>query len=140
MAKDKSMATAVFVAVIAGVVAVFAILGAQGRPPSMPAGPQHTLRFNLKGELIGVESEPPVDPVAASGQAGFVYDRKATEARVNATCLACHGQPGTDLSTHACVQLGRCVPPNHPPKTECIKCHRMAPAGGAPAAAGGAKP
>lgn len=131
MAKQQSMATAIFLAVVAGVVAVFAILGAQGRPPYMAAGPQHTLRFNLKGELIGVESDPPVDPVAASGQGGFVYDRKATEARVNTGCQACHGRPAADLSAHPCVQVGRCIPPHHPPKLECIKCHRMPPAGGA---------
>lgn len=129
MEKRKGMATALFVAVVGGVVATFAILGTQGRPPSMPTGPQHTLRFNLKGELIGVEADPPVDPVAASGQAGFVYDRKATEARVNTSCQACHGAPGVDLSGHPCAQAdptGKCVPVHHPPKLECIKCHRMA--------------
>lgn len=113
MEKRKVLATAAFVLVVGGVVGTFAFLGTQDRPPPMPPGaPHHQLRFNLKGQLIGVESEPPVD-VSAPAPPGFVYEEKAVTQRINAGCQACHGSPGQGLPEH------------HPPKTECIKCHRQ---------------
>ena len=38
-----------------------------------------------------------------------------------------HGAPSIDLTGHPCGTIGKCIPEKHPPKTECIKCHRMAP-------------
>jgi hypothetical protein len=104
------------------VLAVFVVLGRQSAPVPMPATAPHKLRFNLKGDLIGVEGEPDLD---AALQPGFVLDKKAVEKRVNTTCQTCHGAAGEDLTNHACHAAGRCLPPHHPPKTECIKCHRM---------------
>jgi hypothetical protein len=129
-AKRAVWSTLAFVLVIGGVVATFALLGTADRPPPMAGGPQHELRFSLKGELLGVETDPPVDPAAPAASAGFSTDLKAVEKRINTGCQACHGAPGQDLSTHACQRGGRCLPPTHPPKTECIKCHRMAPRSG----------
>src|SRR5688500_1649806 len=88
--KKKLVATVGFVVVVGGVLAMFGYLGAQPGPPSMPKGPEHVLRFNLKNELIGVESDPPVDPLQASAGDGFVTDKKAVEARVHASCQSCH--------------------------------------------------
>lgn len=124
MDKRKLWANVAFGVVVLGVVGTFVVLGLQARPPAMPGGPQHQLRFNLKGQLIGLETDPPVDPLRATTDAGFSYDLKAVERRINSTCQACHGAPGEDLSQHGCAQLGGCIPPHHPPKTECIKCHR----------------
>jgi cytochrome c553 len=119
---QRARRSALFVVVVGGVLAVFVILGRQSTPPTMPASAPHKLRFNLKGELIGVEGEAGLE---AALQPGFVLEKKAVEKRVNTTCLACHGGPGDDLSAHACQTVGRCLPPHHPPKSECIKCHRM---------------
>lgn len=113
--RRKVWTTVAFVVVVGGVVGTFAFLGTQDRPPPMPAaGPHHQLRFNLKNELIGVETDPPVDVTAPSAP-GFVYDEKAVTQRINAGCRACHGGPGQGLPEH------------HPPKSECIKCHRQPP-------------
>jgi hypothetical protein len=127
MQNKKTLATILFVVVVGGVVGLFTYLGGQGGAPPMPAskGPQHQLRLNLKGDLIGVESDPPVDPLQASGGAGFVYDKKAVEKRVNEGCAQCHGAAGMDLASHPCRSNGAgCIPDHHPPKAECIKCHR----------------
>ncbi len=129
---QRTRRTVIFVLVVGGVLATFFVLGRQSAPPSMPATAPHKLRLNLKGELIGVEGETGLDQAL---QPGFVLEKKAVEARVNTTCLACHGAPGEDLATHPCRQVGRCLPPHHPPKTECIKCHRMPPPPTPPAAA-----
>jgi cytochrome c553 len=123
--QKRAARTALFVLIVGGVLATFVVLGQQSAPPRMPATSPHKLRLNLKGELIGVEGEAGLDQAL---QPGFVLEKKAVEARVNKTCLACHGAPGEDLSNHPCGQIGRCLPPHHPPKTECIKCHRMPPA------------
>jgi len=131
-ASNQSMSSAqrvrrsvLFVAIVGGVLATFFILGSQAKPPPMGQGPQHKLRLNLKGELVGVESDPPVDPATATAAQGFVTHKKTVEGRVNTGCQACHGLAGQDLSQHACAQPGgRCLGEHHPPKTECIKCHR----------------
>jgi hypothetical protein len=120
----RALRSIVFLVVVGGVLTTFIVLGRQSAPPHMPATSPHRLRLNLKGELVGVEGEAGLDVAL---QPGFVIEKKAVEARVNKTCLACHGGPGEDLSSHACVQVGRCLPPHHPPKNECIKCHRMPP-------------
>jgi hypothetical protein len=122
--QKRAVRTALFALIVGGVLTTFIVLGRQSAPPHMPASAPHKLRLNLKGELIGVEGEAGLD---AALQPGFVLEKKAVEARVNKTCLACHGGPGEDLSTHPCTQVGRCLPPHHPPKSECIKCHRMPP-------------
>jgi hypothetical protein len=112
-----------FIVVVGAVLATFVYLGKQGRPPSMPATAPHKLQFNLRGELIGVFGEP---GIAEAKTSPVELDKRATEGRVNAGCVACHGGPGQDPRTHACG-AGRCLPPHHPPKSECIKCHRMPP-------------
>ncbi len=124
--KNVGRRTAIFVVVVGAVLGTFVFLGGQGRPPTMPRSPQHTLQFNLKGELIGISGEPGLD---AASQPGVEVDKKATEARINASCLTCHGTPGVNPDEHPCKTTGRCLPPHHPPKSECIKCHRMTPAG-----------
>lgn len=111
--KKKLTKNLVFFGAVGGVLIVAFVLSAQGGARPMPSGhPEHgvphQLRFNLKGELIGVETDPPVDPAVAT-QAGFVLEKKVVEKRVNEGCRTCH----VTLSEH------------HPPKTECIKCHRM---------------
>jgi hypothetical protein len=104
----KLWATIAFVMVVGGVLLTFTFLGSQGGPPPMAGGAQHRLRFDLNKDLIGVETDPPVDLLNLPK----ITDKKAVEKRVNEGCRQCH------------VQL----PEHHPPKTECIKCHRMAPA------------
>jgi cytochrome c553 len=119
---QRARRTAIFVLVVGSVLTVFIVLGRQSRPPTMPSSAPHKLVVNTKGELVGVVGEAGLDQ---SLQPGFVLDKKAVEARVNTTCLGCHGAPGEDLSSHPCRTVGRCLPAHHPPKTECIKCHRM---------------
>ena len=120
--KNALARTGAFVVVVGAVLAVFVVLGQQSAPPTMPASSPHKLRFNLKGDLIGVEGEEGLDEAL---KPGFVLEKKAVEKRVNTTCQSCHGAPAMDLTGHPCVALKKCVPENHPPKTECIKCHRM---------------
>jgi hypothetical protein len=120
--KNPVARTVAFLAVVGAVLAIFVVLGMQDAPPKMPSSPPHKLRFNLKGDLIGVEGEAGLEEALAPG---FVLEKKVVEKRVNTTCQSCHGAPATDLSTHPCAALHKCIPPNHPPKTECIKCHRM---------------
>lgn len=131
----KVVTTLIFVAVVGGVLVTFTYLGSQDGPPAMTQGPHHKLRFDLKNELIGVETDPPVDLLKLPP----ITDKKAVETRINQGCTSCHAK----------------LPEHHPPKTECIKCHRMsatatrtspapagpagpagAPAAGAPADAG----
>jgi hypothetical protein len=119
---QRARRSTLFLLVVGGVLAVFVVLGRQSSPPNMPASSPHKLRFNLKGDLVGVEGEPGLQDAL---QPGFVLEKKTVEKRVNTTCFACHGAPGLDLTTHACATVGRCLPPHHPPKAECIKCHRM---------------
>lgn len=120
--KHRTARTVAFLAVVGVVLGTFIVLGQQDAPPTMPVSPPHKLRFNLKGDLIGVEGEAGLDDAL---KPGFVLEKKVVEKRVNATCQTCHGAPSIDLSGHPCVALKKCVPENHPPKTECIKCHRM---------------
>lgn len=117
----RTLKTAIFVGVVGVVLATFVVLGQQGRPPNMPATPQHKLQINHNGDLTGFVGEPELDAAAAKA-----LDKRAVEKRVNTTCQTCHGSPGDDPRVHACGQ-SRCLPANHPPKTECIKCHRMPP-------------
>jgi hypothetical protein len=114
--------TIAFVVVVGAVLAIVVVLGAQDAPPTMPATEPHKLRFNLKGDLIGVLGEPGLDEAEKSG---VVLEKKVVEKRVNTTCQACHGAPAIDLTGHPCATIGKCIPEKHPPKTECIKCHRM---------------
>ena len=123
-AANRTQRTAIFVAVVGGVLAVFFILGQQDAPPKMPSSPPHKLRFRVTGELVGVDGEAGLEDAL---RPGVELDKKTVEKRVNTTCQACHGAPAMDLSSHPCVALKKCVPENHPPKTECIKCHRMPP-------------
>ncbi len=120
--KNVGLRSLGFIVVVGAVLATFVYLGQQGRPPSMPATEPHKLQFNLRGELIGVWGEP---GIAEAKTSPIEIDKRATEGRVNAGCVACHGGPGQDPKTHACGTAGRCLPPHHPPKAECIKCHRM---------------
>jgi len=120
--KNVGLRTALFVAIVGGVLVTFIVLGQQGRPPDMPASTPHKLQLNLKGELVGVVGEAGLEDAM---KPGVELDKRATEKRVNTGCTACHGSPGEDPRTHACGTTGRCLPPHHPPKPECIKCHRM---------------
>lgn len=104
----KVLATVAFVMVVGGVLITFTYLGSQGGPPPMATGPHHKLRFDLNKDLIGVETDPVVDLMSLPK----VTDKKAIEQRINTGCTQCHAK----------------LPAHHPPKTECIKCHRMAPA------------
>lgn len=113
-----------FFVVVGAVLVTFFVLGRQGRPPNMPGNDVHKLRFNLKGELIGLEGEEGLESALAPG---FQLDKKAIEKRVNTRCTSCHGDTTVDRATHACAALGTCLPEHHPPKGECIKCHRMPP-------------
>lgn len=136
-AKKKGLATVGFVAVVGGVIALFAYLSSLGGAPPMSPLPQHKLRFDTAGNLVGLMS----DPEAAQGPQppvpGMKPDLKATERAINQTCQQCHGafpgftgkdatQPPFDPKTHACASgVAPCLPEHHPPKTECIKCHRV---------------
>jgi hypothetical protein len=102
----KLWATVAFVMVVGGVLITFMFLGSQGGPPPMTPGPHHKLRFDLNKDLIGVETDPVVDLLNSPP----ITDKKAVEKRVNTGCTQCHAK----------------LPDHHPPKTECIKCHRMA--------------
>ena len=114
-----------FVVIVGGVLVTFLVLGQQGRPPDMPTTAPHRLQIDHNGSLTGFVGEQLLDVAAAKA-----IDRKAVEKRVNTTCQSCHGGPGDDPRIHACGQT-RCLPANHPPKSECIKCHRM-PSSSAP--------
>jgi hypothetical protein len=120
--KNVGLRTALFVIVVGGVLGTFIFLGSQGRPPDMPASAPHKLQINTRGELVGIVGEPGIEEAM---KPGVELDKRATEKRVNTGCTACHGSPGDDPRTHACGTTGRCLPPHHPPKPECIKCHRM---------------
>jgi len=119
--------TAIFAVVVGVVLGTFIVLGQQGRPPDMPASEPHRLQINTKGELVGIVGD---DGLAEAMLPGVQLDKKATEKRVNTGCTACHGSPGIDPRTHACGTAGKCLPEHHPPKAECIKCHRMPRAAG----------
>lgn len=127
-ARAAGLRTAIFVLVVGGVLATFLFLGQQGKPAYMPSTPPHKLQISNDGALTGFVGEVVLDPIAAKQ-----LDKKQVELRVNTTCQGCHGSPGDDPRVHACGQ-SRCLPATHPPKSECIKCHRMAPATTAPAA------
>lgn len=111
MASKQLTKTIGFIVIVGGVLGTFAFLGSQEGPPRMAPGPMHKLRFDLNKQLIGVESDPAVDPLKLPGN-DQPYDKRGAEKRINEACVACHAT----RSAH------------HPPKTECIKCHRMAAA------------
>jgi hypothetical protein len=106
----KQLKTLVFVVVVGGVLALFAYLGSQEGARRMPTGPMHKLRFDLNGQLLGTETDPVVDLQKPLPE-GFKHDKRAVEKRINGGCVQCHAA----------------LPEHHPPKLECIKCHRMAP-------------
>lgn len=123
----KLWATLGFGAFVAVVLGTFIYLGDQGHPPDMPASAQHRLRFNLKNELVGVESDPPMDLAAARAE-GSKYDERGAARKISLGCTACHGALASDQPAVACPNTGApCLGEHHPPKSECIKCHRMAP-------------
>lgn len=112
--KRKVMGTVGFGVAMAVVLGAALFFGAQDNVPRMPSdhpevGPAHTLRINVKGELLGTEADPPVDLTLTSPPGTEREFRKLKEKRVNEGCRACHAT----------------LPPHHPPKQECIKCHRM---------------
>jgi hypothetical protein len=135
--RNQGRATIVFLVVVGGVVALFAYLSSLGGAPPMKPLPQHTLRFDTAGGLVGLMS----DPEAAQGPQPPVHGLalKEVEKAVNQTCQQCHGafpgftgkdgtQPPFDPKTHPCSSgAAPCLPDHHPPKTECIKCHRAGP-------------
>ena len=124
-APGRKMRSLVFFAIVAAVLGTFIVLGRQGRPIDMPGDDVHKLRFTHEGELIGLEGEEGLESAMAPG---FVLEKKTIEKRVNARCISCHGDTTTNAETHACKALGTCLTAHHPPKGECIKCHRMPPA------------
>ena len=108
MARKQLLKTLAFVLVVGGVLATFVFLGSQEGPPPMAPGAMHKLRFDLNKQLIGVETDPVVDLVKLPGN-DQPYDKRGVEKRINEGCVSCHATRS----------------PHHPPKTECIKCHRM---------------
>jgi hypothetical protein len=120
--RNTALRTALFFAIVGGVLATFIVLGRQGKPPTMPHTDPHRLQLNLKGELVGVVGEA---GLAEAMLPGVELDKRSVEKRVNTSCQTCHGSPGDDPASHACGVAGRCLPKNHPPKPECIKCHRV---------------
>lgn len=123
---NKALKSALFAAVLVGVVGVFAYLSSLDAPPDLPADGIHKFRFNTNGELVGLAIEASADAPLVEHASGLEYDKKGIEKRVNNRCIDCHGAPGLDLTSHACLQGPGCVPPKHPPKDTCIKCHRHA--------------
>lgn len=121
---NKALRSALFFGVLIAVVGLFAYLSSLEHPPDLPADGIHKFRFNTAGELVGLATEAPVGAPEVDHAAGLAYDKKGIEKRVNGLCMQCHGAPGRDLTSHACLHGPGCVPEKHPPKDSCIKCHR----------------
>lgn len=119
----KHLKSVIFLVIVAGVVATFTILSRLDHPPDLPSDPIHKFRFDTSGNLVGLAVEDPGGPLIVE-HSELKLDLKAIEARVNNVCAGCHGAPGLDLTSHPCVQGGKCIPEQHPPKNTCIKCHR----------------
>lgn len=118
--------TLLFVSMIVGVVGAVTALSRLDPPPHLPRDSVHLFRFDTHGRLMGIGAEAPGAPALVE-HAELRLDLKAIETRINGVCAQCHGQPGEDLSAHACAQgAGPCIPNAHPPKNTCIKCHRHA--------------
>jgi cytochrome c553 len=114
--------TVLFALGLGGVLAIFAVLSLQDPPVNMPSNPVHRLRFNTQGDLMGLDGAD----VEAAIASGIRPEKKAMEAQVNVSCMACHGPAAEPTPVgHACQPQNICVPTKHPPKNECIKCHRM---------------
>lgn len=123
---NKALKSAIFLAIVVGVVGVFAYLSSLQAPPDLPGDGIHKFRFNTNSELVGLAIDASADAPIVEHAAGLAYDKKGIEKRVNARCADCHGAPGLDLTGHACLSGPGCIPPKHPPKDSCIKCHRHA--------------
>lgn len=122
---NKALKSAGFLVMVVGVVGLFAYLSSLQAPPDLPTDGTHKFRFNTNGELVGLAIEADADaPLVERAGGGLEYDKKGIEQRVNTRCASCHGAPGMDLTSHACQQGPGCIPPKHPPKDTCIKCHR----------------
>ncbi len=138
---NKSLKSFLFFGGLVVVVGVFYALSTLDAPPDMPPLQQHTLTFNNNNELIGLAdfSLPRTD---ADGNE-IPQTVKGIAQSINIVCTSCHGGVNQDLSAHACQQLtAPCLTDKHPPKSTCIKCHRMASNQPAtvPSAAGPAAP
>ena len=109
---------------LGAILGLFTYLSSLDAPPDLPLNDVHKLRFNTSGDLIGLGAGP-LAKTDADGKP-LARDKKSIEKRINTTCKGCHGSFDTpDLSQHACQQTGLCIPQKHPPKSTCIKCHRM---------------
>jgi hypothetical protein len=123
---SPTVKSAIFFGILVGVVGVFWYLSNLEHPPDLPADEVHKFRFNTNGELVGLSAEAKEDAPTVEQAGGLEYDKKGIEQRVNNLCINCHGAPTLDLSAHACLGTGKCIPEGHPPKSTCIKCHRHA--------------
>lgn len=147
----RHVKTAIFVAILVGVVAVFQALNVYADPPpDLPANDVHKLMFNTQNALIGL-GDPSAWPTHDANGKAYPLDKKSIERRVNLTCASCHGAPAglrdEDFSAkNICAVPDKCLlnHETHPQKSTCIKCHRMPPKGTPTATGtettGGAKP
>jgi hypothetical protein len=123
---QKGAKNAMFLAVIGGILGLFFFLSSFDGPPHLPTDANHRLKFNLDGDLLGLEIMNEENGTDENGEP-LKKDKKSIERRTNLQCATCHGTSGidTDLTNHPCHQLSkRCLPDTHPPKSTCIKCHR----------------
>ncbi len=125
-ASGKALKSGLFLVVLAVVIGVFTFLSSLDHPPDLPADGIHRFRFNTDGNLMGLAMDAAAGAPEVAHAAGLEYDEKGVEKQVNVRCASCHGAPGLDLRSHACTKGPGCVPPKHPPKDSCIKCHRHA--------------
>jgi hypothetical protein len=132
--KKRMLGTLGFVVVLTLVLGVFVWLSNQEGPPRMPASDVHVLKFTNTGELVGLAGEPNLDDML-SGQVKVDKElQKQNVIRVNNQCMACHSAASVPTPPdHLCRTqvrsngaVGICMPEvKHPPKDDCIKCHRM---------------
>jgi hypothetical protein len=122
--ESKALKSFGFIGIIAAVVGLFVFLSTLDPPPDLPKDAVHKFRFNTEGALVGLAADATLGDPEIAPTGGLAFDKKAVEGRVNQRCMSCHSAPGLDPTGHACQALGKCVPPLHPPKDTCIKCHR----------------
>jgi hypothetical protein len=94
--RSAGLRTAVFVAIVGGVLGTFIVLGRQGTPPTMPHTDPHKLQLNLKGELVGVVGEA---GLAEAMLPGVELDKRAVEKRRNSATTAAGNSPRSRLSS-----------------------------------------